>query len=120
MGKRLWLGMMVIALAFGMMVTGCGGGSSGAGSGNGVVDLVGIWRYEGQDVATLILNGNGTFRIYQDDDVLVGMWNATDSFFSISFFYEDASVQRGAIFSISGNTLTLDWGGGEIERWTRQ
>jgi predicted transcriptional regulator len=109
--------MLVMALTFGMMVIGC----DNNGNGNGAASLVGTWRYESNDiVATFILSGNGTFRVYQDDDVLVGMWSTSNSFLSISFFYEDAHVQRGAIFSISGNRLTLDWGGGEIETWIRQ
>ena len=92
--KRVWFGMLVMVLTFGMMVIGC----DNNGNGNGAASLVGTWRYESNDiVATFILSGNGTFRVYQDDDVLVGMWSTSNSFLSVSFFMK-MLMSNGELF----------------------
>ena len=107
MAKRLWLGMLIAALAFGMMLIGCDN-STGAGRGGNDIDpaLVGTWICccgEG----SMVLNSNGTIRRYDGYFLsLSGTWTARNSLFTITV---PGLGHATAFFTISGNILRLSW-----------
>jgi hypothetical protein len=72
--KRLWLGMLVLALVFGMAAIGCNDGNGGNGGGGTIYDPTGTWTVtvQGQTINLTItasntwtssgyLNDSGTF-----------------------------------------------------------
>ncbi|MDR0512302.1 MAG: hypothetical protein LBG93_04285, partial [Treponema sp.] len=65
MAKKLWLGMLAMTLAFGMIVIGCDTGTGGGAGGGIDTALVGTWDFIGGDM-TYVFAGNGDLRIYED------------------------------------------------------
>ena len=111
--KNSWLGMLVMALAFGMAVVGCENGTTSS------AGIVGTWdSNDGGLSSTLIFNGNGTFRIYSSasgwND---GTWSASGGFLTVN---SPAVMPGSHSYSISGNTLVINWSGITTRTYARR
>jgi len=115
MAKKLWLGMLAMTLAFGMIVIGC---DTGTGGGAGGIDtaLVGTWDFIGDDM-TYVFAGNGDLRIYGDGQHVETMrWSTRNGMLTLSGGGDSMTIP----YSISGNTLTLHFGVGDVDTFTRR
>ena len=124
MKKRLWLVMLVMALALGMMAIGC---DNGTGTGDLGTALVGTWGCCCIDDFLIVFDRNGTFRQYDGLFVISATWTTSGNLLILtnvifSEWDEDGPPpdRMEVVFSISGNTLTLDLGDGDIETFTRR
>jgi len=105
--RFLKLGMLVLVLAFGIAVAGCGGSSSPA-SGGLDPRLFGEWVYQEDPAVTIYFHSNGTFSFFWYDDLdFVGQWSTSGN--RITIISPDGTDNK--IFSISGGILDL---GGDI------
>jgi hypothetical protein len=90
--KRFWLGMLVVALTFGMMVIGCDNGDDGN-SGGGKTDpaLNGTWQRENNGVIFILTYNNGSY-----EEEVTRQWGYS------------GPVMRGP-YSTSSNVINMDW-----------
>jgi len=117
MKKRLWLVMLVMALAFGMMVIGC---DNGTGTGDLDPALIGTWECCcGGD--SYVFDRNGTFGIFENNvRFSYGTWTTSGGILTLQGSFE--GMTRTVVFSytIVGGFLTLDYGDGYIQTFTRR
>jgi len=89
--KRFWLGMLVMVLAFGMMVVGCGdkdSGGGGGGTGNKIT-ITGITGFTGQNMVMVgLMSENG--------DEIMGLGPLSGSSAIVALLNEDNSPWTGS------------------------
>jgi len=95
--RKNWLGVLVIALVFEMMVVGCGDGSN-SGGGN---PLIGKWYFSQQAADDDDDGTDATYEFTSDRKLLVG-----------------GSDSDGFTYTVSGNTLTVKVPGFEMGKTT--
>jgi len=87
--KKLWLGMLVLVLAFGMAVVSCGDDSSGGGTDSA---LNGIWDGEDGDVMTL---GDGNFEISGGGYRVKGTYTTSGNSIAMIITHWGGSIRSG-------------------------
>jgi len=90
--KKNWLGMLVIALVFGMTVVGCGGSR-----------LNGTWV--GADGRLFKFN-NGSFEVSFGPKTMKGTYTTSGN--SLTLLDDGGDEIETATYSVRGNTLTVD------------
>jgi hypothetical protein len=98
--KKYWLGMLVIALTFGMTVVSCNANK-----------IDGTWNFADDDIKLKFEKGK--FQVYElDTGDLEEEGSYTIKGDILTLFLEDEDEEENWKFSLAGNTLTLntDWG----------
>ena len=114
MKKRLWLAM---ALALGMMAIEC---DNGTGTGDLDSALVGTWECCcGGD--SFVFDRNGTFGFFEDNVRLAfGTWTTSSGILTLQESFDGNTRTFILSYTIVGGFLTLDYGDGDIETFTRR
>ena len=98
--KKLWLGILVITLVFGMMVVGCGGSSA----------LVGRWAIEpGQPTRGIIED----MELLKDGTGIIDKMGVTWKTESGRIYFTASLGASACDYKISGTTLTLTYDNGQ-------
>jgi hypothetical protein len=117
--QRLWLGILVIALVFGMTVVGCDDGSTGGGDENKKITVTGITGKTGPAMISvsssfeddgMVAMGMGTisgssvtFALMKDEDV---PWAGSGSYYLMLGFASDADEDDEVMYIYTdGKTL---------------
>ena len=111
--KILGIGILVIALVFGMTVVGCDNPTN---NGNGQeTGLIGTWvTLDGLEYR---FNQDGTFEAYQlGEGTMAGSFSVEDNNLTLNV---DEGPSFTGTFSISGNTLTMAFPGAGTMTFTR-
>jgi hypothetical protein len=111
--QRLWLGILVIALVFGMMVVGCSDDSTGGGDESKIITVTGITEKTGPAMISVssspdddgmvamgmgnISGGSVTFALMKDEDI---PWTGSGSFYLTLGFASDADEDEDDVIYV--------------------
>jgi hypothetical protein len=106
--KNLWLGILVMALVFGMTIVGCDNDPT-----DGDSSIIGTWvGFGGLEYK---FNNNGSYESSQGGSVGTGTYSISGNNLTLNFEGESLT----GTYSVNGNTLTMTFSG-ETRTFTRK
>lgn len=120
--RKIWFGMLVIVLVFGVAVIGC---DTGNGNGSASNPFIGTWTGYDPDFERIrVVVGNSTWTVSWPDHptwVIAGIYTNSGTYTytgnNATLFVEGIAIGTG---TVSGNTLTLIFTGVGTMVLTRQ